>query len=287
MSLHWLPLSLPEVMVKRQGPVIIAMLQEKISKVVLRCMITMIPIIILLYLLKLRRTPVVISSTLLWLKSLQDLTANAPFQRLRKNLLLLLQIVILICIVVALARPYVRAQGAAGRNICILLDRSASMQVVEGGGTRMDLAKEAALGIVDEIERGDKVMLVTFAETSNVLAELTDDRARIRAAIEGVIPSDTRTRLKDAMFVAYSLKQTTPDLHIAVVSDGNISDLADLGTRSGQRGDVFNVQRRELPIYALGKLILGQKVAKRIGRGGEAARYADVLGAQLADHLAQ
>ena len=147
--------------------------------------LALIPIIILLYLLKLRRTPIVISSTLLWMKSLQDLTANAPFQRLRKNLLMFLQILILILIVIALARPYINAEGRAGATICILLDRSASMQAIEGEATRMDLAKQAALEVVEEMQRGDRVMLVTFAENSNVLVELTSDRARLRDAIQG------------------------------------------------------------------------------------------------------
>ena len=131
-----------------------------------------IPVIIILYLLKLRRTEVVISSTLLWLRSLQDLTANAPFQRLRKNLLLLLQILIALALGLALARPYMRAEMLPGQYICLLIDRSASMQTLEKEGTRLDLAKQSALRLVNEMRWGDRMMVGTFGETADVLVEL-------------------------------------------------------------------------------------------------------------------
>ena len=192
----------------------------------------LIPIVILLYLLKLRRTEMLISSTMLWRKSLQDLTANAPFQKLRKNLLLLLQVLVLLLLVFALARPFLRSEGVRGHSICLLIDRSASMQVREREATRLELAKREARNIVNDLRGGDKMMIVTFAENSDVLCELTDDRFRLRQAINSIQPSDTRTNIRDALLVAHSLKLTAPDLRLIIVSDGNISDHEELGARA-------------------------------------------------------
>src|SRR5207248_7158361 len=84
-------------------------------------------IIVLMYILKLRRKDVVVSSTFLWRQVIRDVQANAPFQKLRKNLLLLLQLIIAALIIFALARPFVRASGIGGRNIVLIVDTSASM----------------------------------------------------------------------------------------------------------------------------------------------------------------
>ncbi|MCC6145386.1 MAG: BatA and WFA domain-containing protein [Candidatus Hydrogenedentes bacterium] len=199
----------------------------------------LVPIVILLYLLKLRRTEVVISSTMLWTKSLQDLTANAPFQRLRKNLLLFLQILILVLLAIALARPFVKAEGNRGDNLCVIIDRSASMQTMESGATRMAEARNAALRLVDDMRGGDKMMVVSFAEKADVLCELTDDKFRLRQAIESIEAADTRSNIRDVMLIARSLAPDNPDVEVVVpdlslilISDGKLSDLAELGSLS-------------------------------------------------------
>ncbi|MHC4496131.1 MAG: BatA domain-containing protein, partial [Planctomycetota bacterium] len=64
-----------------------------------------VPLLLLLYFLKLKRREQIVSSTLLWKRAVQDLQVNAPFQRLRHNILLLLQLLMLLAILFALAGP--------------------------------------------------------------------------------------------------------------------------------------------------------------------------------------
>ncbi|MBL7647270.1 MAG: VWA domain-containing protein [Candidatus Hydrogenedentes bacterium] len=191
----------------------------------------LIPLLVLLYILKLRRSEVIIPSTMLWMKSLQDLTANAPFQKLRRNLLLLLQIIILLLIVFALTRPFIQTSGIEGRNLCLLVDHSASMQTRENDKSRLDLAKEEALKIVESMESGDRAMVIGFAESASVQAELTNDRFHLRNAIKSLTAHDTRSNVEDAAQIIRSIAPINPDvtavvsnLEVLMFSDGNITE---------------------------------------------------------------
>ena len=53
-----------------------------------------VPAVLAMYLLKLRRDEAVVPSTLLWTRLVADVEANAPWQRLRRSLLLLLQLLL-------------------------------------------------------------------------------------------------------------------------------------------------------------------------------------------------
>src|SRR2546425_10103849 len=106
-----------------------------------------VPALLILYFLKLRRREQMVSSTLLWKKAVQDLQVNAPFQRLRRNLLLILQMLLLLLLCLALSRPVMNYTPAAGKTTVILIDRSASMAAKDPelkGYSRLDEAERRA-----------------------------------------------------------------------------------------------------------------------------------------------
>src|SRR5258706_13904146 len=87
--------------------------------------------IILLYMLKLRRREVSVSSTLLWLMVLRDREANSPWQRLRRHLLMLIQLLLFAALVVALAQPFWGGPTVASGTLAVLLDGSGAMHSVD------------------------------------------------------------------------------------------------------------------------------------------------------------
>ena len=110
--------------------------------------------IVLLYFLRLRRRPLEVPSTFLWRKSIEDLHVNTLWQRLRRNILLLLQLLVAAALIAALLRPAWNVTNT-GDRIVIVLDQSASMSATDVKPTRLADAKRRALEIVEQMESGD------------------------------------------------------------------------------------------------------------------------------------
>ena len=96
------------------------------------------PVVVLFYLLKRKRVMKVVPSTLLWQKFLAETQASAPLQKLRHNWLLILQLLLLILAILALARPYFAGTSAGGRLEVVILDASASMQATDESPSRFE-----------------------------------------------------------------------------------------------------------------------------------------------------
>ena len=63
------------------------------------------PAILSLYFLKLKRHESVVPSTMLWKRAIEDLHVNSLWQKLRKNLLLYLQLLFVGLLILACIRP--------------------------------------------------------------------------------------------------------------------------------------------------------------------------------------
>lgn len=150
--------------------------------------------IILLYMLRLRRREQLISSTLLWQNLVQDRSANAPWQKLRRNIFLLLQLLILAALTLALARPYILSTDPVTGHVIVLLDASASMTAVEpaaGGQSRFEKAADLVNQIADDIGGTDQMTLIIVNDSPTVAAAATNDHVLLNSALEAVTPSLT------------------------------------------------------------------------------------------------
>ena len=175
-----------------------------------------IPSLVILYFLKLRRRSVEISTTLLWRKAIQDLQANAPFQKLRRNILLLLQLLALAAALFAIAQPERTVEQTSSSRHVIMIDRSASMAARDGSGdasdpsmTRLDAAKQAAIDVIDALDEGDlfgddahEAMVIAFDTTAEVVERFTPDKARLKRAVESIQQTDIPGSIQEAFQLA-------------------------------------------------------------------------------------
>lgn len=183
------------------------------------------PVVIVLYFLKLRRREVTVPSTLLWQRSFMDLRANTPFQRLRRNLLMFLQLAILAALAFALAQPLVRAPGLTGRSVVLCVDVSASMATREADGLRLDLAKARAAEVLADLGRNDEAMVIAFHRAAETAQSFTPLHAKCADAVNRLRPRETGTAVADALLLAVGALRAKAQPEIVVITDGVLGPL--------------------------------------------------------------
>jgi len=217
-----------------------------------------VPLLLLLYFLKLKRREQIVSSTLLWKRAVQDLQVNAPFQRLRRNILLLLQLLVLLAILLALAGPILSLIAGPARRYVLLIDRSASMNATDVKPSRLEAAKEQARIFVESLrskafysfrDESDQTMVIAFDNRAKVMCNFTSDKKQLNRAIEAVTPSDGVSSLAEAIVVARAFAQSpgveanymSVTFHCTGESLQNVAVIAMQARRSYENPEEVNV----------------------------------------------
>lgn len=185
-------------------------------------------VLLLLYLLKMRRRDYLVSSVFLWEKALHDLQANAPLQKLRTHLLLLLQLLLLVLVIFALARPAMFWKKPTGKNIVLLLDASASMQSTDVMPSRFAVAKQKAQQAIDGLGPHDTMMLITIGGITRTITPFTNDQRTLHNALDSVQVTDTPGDFSSAIDLIAGLlhtKRAGDKPEVVIISDGAIPPL--------------------------------------------------------------
>ena len=224
--------------------------------------------VILLYMLRLRRREVVVSSTFLWQQVVRDREANTPWQRLRRNLLLFLQLLIIALLVLALARPAVLTPSISAGRMAILLDASASMNASDGGpGTRFEAAVRAARELIGTANADNEFSIIRVGTAAEVLTPFTADRQALAAALDGAVTGQGSADWETAFTLAAAGAQGAESYSTVIYSDGG----GELSNAPGLPGAV-----RYEPVGASGRNLAITALAVRALPGQPPQLYAQV-----------
>jgi hypothetical protein len=185
--------------------------------------LALLPVVVAMYLLKLRRDEAVVPSTLLWRQLVADVEANAPWQRLRRSLLLLLQLLLVAILAILAARPFVERPAGLAGDLVLVIDTSASMQSTDITPSRLDAAKSAAVDALKDLPAGGKVSVIAAGRTARVVANGTADLGRVRQSIAGIEGTSDVGDLGDGLRLASALAARSGDAEILVATDAALA----------------------------------------------------------------
>ena len=210
-------------------------------------------IVVLLYLLKMKRRDVRVPATFLWPSRVDEVRANALFQKLRPSWLLFLQLLALSLAVLAVAKPQSQQRGLTGDVTVLVLDVSAGMSATDVRPSRLDEARKVAREAIQSAKASDRIALIEAGPTPRVVFALGNDPARQLLALDQVTPTDAESDVGEALRLAAALVGSIDGARIVLLSDGDFEPV-----RNFSRGKAALVYRRigeldeNLAISALG-----------------------------------
>lgn len=171
-------------------------------------LLVLLPIIILLHMLRVRRQQLAISSTYFWRAAMREIREQPRLRRPPLTLLLLLQLLIAALIAFGLGRPAVQGVLAGGEfqasHTILLLDASASMQATDVAPNRFAVARVRAEGLLNGLDPAATATIIRMGVTPRILYS-GDDLGLARAALGRAQPGAGAADVPEAMRLANSL----------------------------------------------------------------------------------
>ncbi len=236
--------------------------------------------LVIFYFLKLKRPRMKIPSLFLWRQVINDSRVNSPFQRFKRHLLLLLQLLILGLLVFSAARPYFSGASGRGGMAPLLIDCSASMGAVDPATkkNRLQTAKEKVGTLIRNKAPAQKYSIISFSRTAVKKCDFTDNARILLDALDRISVEDVPGNLEDALRLVQALSRDCAFGEVLLYSDGNFPEKSDFNLPFKITFNRITDQGRNIGISGLN--------AKGTGEGGwavfaEVVRSSPDVGAKL------
>ncbi len=182
-----------------------------------------VPLILLLYILKQKREKLTVSSLVLWQQVLRDMQARTPWQKLRKNLLMFLQILAALLIVLALSGLALQLIQGDKKSVILVIDTSLSMSSTDVQPTRLEAAKKDALEYVKDLPKDSRVTIVTLGRNADVLLYASTFREEALRSIQSIEQTNSYMDPAKAEELLLSLKKQEQEASIVLFGDKPIT----------------------------------------------------------------
>lgn len=188
-----------------------------------------IPLIIMMYILKQKFEEREISSTYLWQQVLKDIEVNTPWQKLKKNLLLLLQLLVALLLVLALSDPFVNLRGSDYASLIVVIDNTGSMNASfdQSTETRLERAKDLAAALVKNSATGTQITLISAGRYPKVELNNTTDKLEALRRINILKASNSSGNINDAISMVKAISKQALTYKAVFYTDSGV-DLAEL-----------------------------------------------------------
>ncbi|WP_102401755.1 vWA domain-containing protein [Haloimpatiens massiliensis] len=192
--------------------------------------LAMIPIVIIMYMLKEKLKEKEISSTFLWENALKDVEVNKPWQKLKNNLLLIIQLIIIALLVLAAANPLLKLNGKNVQNAIIILDNSGSMNALYNEKTRLEQGKEEAIKLIKKMPNNAKITVISSAKYAKVQVS-SGSKSEAVDKIKNIPATDSYGNMDDAISMTKAMGKVLGNYIAYFYTDDQIN-LKDINGKS-------------------------------------------------------
>ena len=175
--------------------------------------------ILALYILKVRRHRQVVPTLMFWDQIFRDTAPRSLWRRLRHWLSLLMQLVLLLLLVLALADPAPTGARHQPTHWLLVLDQSASMQATDGAPTRLDEAKEIAHRIIRALRARDQATVIGAGPQTTIACGRTHHQPTLHNAVRALAATAAPGDLRGALALAAAVDIGVQERRVVVITD--------------------------------------------------------------------